>query len=50
MFSFTIIGVSTKRILKSRDAIAKDLNLPYPFANSKLLTDGISNNNAMSRE
>ncbi len=34
------LGVSTKNILKSRTAIAKDLRIPYPFASAKLLSDG----------
>jgi uncharacterized protein (DUF433 family) len=33
-------GVSTKQILKSREIISKELNVPYPFASSNLLTDG----------
>lgn len=34
------LGVSTKEILKSRAAVAKDLQIPYPFASAKLLSDG----------
>lgn len=34
------LGVSTKNILRSRTAIAKDLQIPYPFASAKLLSDG----------
>jgi len=34
------LGVSLQQILKSRVAIAKDLNTPYPFASEKLLSDG----------
>lgn len=34
------LGVSPKQILKSRIAIAKDLQIPYPFASAKLLSDG----------
>ncbi len=34
------LGVSTRKILKSRDSIARELNVPYPFASAKLLTDG----------
>lgn len=34
------LGVSTRKILQSREAIAKDLNIPYPFASAKLLTYG----------
>lgn len=33
-------GVSPKQVLKSRESIAKDLNLPFPFASASLLTDG----------
>lgn len=39
-FHLQELGVSTRKILKSRDTIAKELHLPYPFANAKLLTDG----------
>ena len=39
-FHLQELGVATKEILKSRDAIAKDLNFPYPFASAQLLTDG----------
>lgn len=34
------LGISTREILKSRTAIAKDLKIPYPFASEKLLSDG----------
>jgi len=34
------LGVSIRQILKSRTAIAKDLNIIYPFANASLLSDG----------
>ncbi len=34
------LGVSTNEILKSRATIAKDLQIPYPFASAKLLSDG----------
>ena len=34
------IGVSTKQILKSRLAMAKDMQIPYPFASAILLSDG----------
>ena len=34
------LGVPPKQILKSRLTIAKDLNVPYPFASAKLLSDG----------
>jgi uncharacterized protein (DUF433 family) len=33
-------GVSTRQILKSRETISKELNVPYPFATANLLTDG----------
>jgi uncharacterized protein (DUF433 family) len=33
-------GVSPKQILKSREAISKELNIAYPFATANLLTDG----------
>lgn len=33
-------GVSPKQILQSREAMSKDLNVPYPFATANLLTDG----------
>lgn len=39
-FRLQELGVSTKEILKSRTAIAKDLHIPYPFASAKLLSDG----------
>jgi uncharacterized protein (DUF433 family) len=39
-FHLQELGVSIKQILKSRNAIAKDLHMPYPFANAKLLSDG----------
>jgi uncharacterized protein (DUF433 family) len=39
-FHLQELGVSPKQILKSRSAIAKDLQIPYPFASAKLLTDG----------
>jgi len=34
------LGVSTRQILKSRIAMARDLHVTYPFASSKLLSDG----------
>lgn len=45
------LGVSTQQILKSREAIAKELNLPYPFASAKLLTFGnmVMNNQLSTR-
>jgi uncharacterized protein (DUF433 family) len=39
-FHLQEMGVSTRQILKSRIAIAKDLQIPYPFASAKLLCDG----------
>jgi hypothetical protein len=39
-FHLQELGVSTKQILKSKLAIAKDLQIPYPFASAKLLSDG----------
>lgn len=39
-FKLQELGVSTHAILKARDHMAKDMNLPYPFASTGLLTDG----------
>lgn len=39
-FHLQELGVSTRQILKSRVAIGKDLQIPYPFASAKLLSDG----------
>lgn len=39
-FKLQALGVKAKTILKARTSIAKELNLDYPFASSKLLTDG----------
>ena len=39
-FALQELGVKPKEILKSRFAMAKDLDIPYPFASGKLLTDG----------
>ena len=39
-FALQDLGVKPKEILKSRYAMSKDLNIPYPFASGKLLTDG----------
>jgi uncharacterized protein (DUF433 family) len=39
-FQLQEFGVNTKRVVKVRREIAKQINSPYPFANSKLLTDG----------
>jgi uncharacterized protein (DUF433 family) len=39
-FHLQELGVRPKQILKSRMAIAKDLQIPYPFASAKLLSDG----------
>lgn len=36
------LNVSTRRILTAHEAIANQLNTPYPFATSKMLTDGKS--------
>lgn len=34
------LGISTQKIFKAYTAISKDLNVPFPFANRKLLTNG----------
>lgn len=39
-FHLQELGVSTRQILKSRASIAKDLQIAYPFASAKLLSDG----------
>ena len=39
-FHLQELGVSIKQILKSRWSIAKELNIPYPFASEKILSDG----------
>ena len=39
-FQLQELGVKPKEILRSRYAMSRDLNLPYPFASSKLLSDG----------
>ncbi len=39
-FQLLELGVNTKRVVKARREIAKQLNDSYPFANQKLLTDG----------
>lgn len=39
-FHLQELGVSPREVLKSRAAIAKDLNIPHPFASAKLLSDG----------
>lgn len=39
-FQLQEFGISPKEILRSRESIARDLNIRFPFANSKLLTDG----------
>jgi len=39
-FHLQELGVSTRQILKSRIAIARDLHIAYPFASAKLLSDG----------
>lgn len=39
-FQLQELGVSPRQVLQSREAMAKDLNVPYPFATSKLLSDG----------
>jgi uncharacterized protein (DUF433 family) len=39
-FHLQELGVTTRQILKSRVAIGKDLQIPYPFASAKLLSDG----------
>jgi len=41
-FEFQQKGVNTKKIVKAREAMAKEFNTPYPFANRKFLTDGNS--------
>lgn len=39
-FHLQELGVKPKQILKSRIAMAKELAIPYPFANARLLSDG----------
>lgn len=39
-FHLQSLGVSPKEILKSRASMIKDLNIPYPFASDKILSDG----------
>jgi len=39
-FHLQELGVAIKQILRSRMAIAKELQMPYPFASAKLLSDG----------
>lgn len=39
-FHLQELGVTTRQILKSRVAIGKDLQIPYPFASAILLSDG----------
>jgi hypothetical protein len=39
-FQLQKLGVSPQRILESRKNIAKETNNPYPFATSKVLSDG----------
>uniref|UniRef100_A0A7V2ZKG5 DUF433 domain-containing protein n=1 Tax=Ignavibacterium album TaxID=591197 RepID=A0A7V2ZKG5_9BACT len=39
-FKLQELGVKAKTILKARSAISQELNIDYPFASSKLLTDG----------
>ncbi len=39
-FKLQEIGVKAKTILKARSSIAQELKIDYPFASSKLLTDG----------
>lgn len=39
-FHLQELGVSPKEILKSRTAMVKDLNIPYPFASETILSDG----------
>jgi len=39
-FKLQELGVKTSKILKSHEAISKDLNTPFPFASQGLLTDG----------
>lgn len=39
-FKLQEFGVTTHQILKSRENIAKELNVTYPFASAGLLTDG----------
>ncbi len=39
-FKLQDLGVKTHKILKSREAIARDLNIAFPFASQGLLTDG----------
>ena len=39
-FKLQELGVTAKTILKARKSISKDLDIDYPFASSRLLTDG----------
>jgi uncharacterized protein (DUF433 family) len=39
-FKLQELGVKAKTILKARQSISSELKLDYPFASSKLLTDG----------
>jgi uncharacterized protein (DUF433 family) len=39
-FKLQEMGVTTRAILKARDAMIKDLDLQYPFASNAILTDG----------
>lgn len=39
-FKLQELGVKAKAILKARSSIAEELKIDYPFASSKLLTDG----------
>lgn len=39
-FQLQDLGVKPKEVLRSRYTMSRDLNLPYPFASSKLLSDG----------
>ena len=39
-FHLQELGVTPKEILKSRAAMIKDLNIPYPFASDTILSDG----------
>ena len=39
-FRLQELGVSPRQVLQSRETMAKELHVPYPFATSNLLTDG----------
>lgn len=39
VFQLKKLGLSTQKILKARNTIAKENNLPYPFASSRILAN-----------